>query len=141
MKKLLGLAMAAALLVSCSDDDSSSSSVSAEKLIGKWYPTTTKITKLGNFPYENDCATAKDYTEFNANGVGTDVYYDEDCDASTANITYTLAGKTLTVNYGGDYIQVYTVKTASSSTLVLQGDYDADDDGTSEATFTTTFKK
>ncbi|WP_116789766.1 lipocalin family protein [Flavobacterium psychrotrophum] len=109
MKKLLDLTMAAILLVSCSDDDSSSS-VSAEKLIGKWYPTTTQIKGLKAEPYENDCATAKDYTEFKANGVGTDVYYDTDCDSNSDNITYTLTGKKITINFDEEFTLTGTIQ-------------------------------
>jgi hypothetical protein len=141
MKKFLGLTMAAVLLVSCSDDDSSSSSVSADKLVGKWYPTTTKIAGLPNQAYENECTTSKDYIQFDANGVGSDVYYDSDCDSYTDAVAYTLAGKKLTINYGGDYTVEATVKSISGSKLVLVEDYDLDEDGTNDATITVTFTK
>jgi hypothetical protein len=118
MKKFLGLFMAAALLVSCSDDDSSSSVSESQLAAGKWYYSNTKYSAAGQSEtetYDHSCATSKDYITF-SNGVYTDVYHFSDCETSTSTSTYTLDGKTLTIAGDG----AYTVKTASSSKLVLE---------------------
>jgi len=138
MKKLLGLTLAAILLVSCSDDDSS---VNTENLVGKWFPTTTQIKGRPATPYENDCATAKDNIEFDTNGTGTNVYYNTNCEDYTDDMTYAIIDKTLTINFGSGNVVSYKVTSLSSSKLVIEEGYDADNDGHYDTTSKIIFTK
>ena len=122
MKKLLGLAMAAALLMSCSDDDNGSKVDMSKLTSGKWYYSSDKTIVAGqtveDAAYVNDCATKKDYTEFAATTF-TDVYHDTDCEVNTEFGTYTVSGETITATMGGD-TQTGTVKELNSNKLVIE---------------------
>jgi len=135
MKKLLGLAMAAALLMSCSDDDKGSSVDMSKLTAGKWYYSSSKTVaagqELSNEVYDNECATKKDYVTFAA-GVYTDVYHYSNCEMDSDAGTYTVNGNTVTTVLDGT-TDVSTVETLDSSTLVLK--YDETLNG---VTFTTT---
>ncbi|MFP9100152.1 lipocalin family protein [Flavobacterium sp. RHBU_24] len=122
MKKILGLAMAAALLMSCSDDDKGSSVDMSKLTAGKWYYSSSKTVaagqELSNEVYDHDCATSKDYVTYTA-GVYTDVYHYSDCEADSDVGTYTVSGNTVTTVLDGT-TDVATVETLDASTLVLK---------------------
>lgn len=126
MKKVFGLLAVVALMTSCSDDDSSSTAVNETTLsAGKWYYSSTKYSALGQAvdqAYEHECTTSKDYIAF-ANGVLSDSYHDSDCDEYIDTAAYTISGKTVTVDYGEGDTETYTVKSLSSSKLVLETSY------------------
>lgn len=120
MKKVLGLLMASALIVSCSKDDNNNvSKVDMSKLtVGKWYFSGTKTTVAGqsvNQPYEHACTTAKDYEMYGTNGTLTGVEYTSDCNPMTYTDTYTLNGTSITSDGSTG-----TIKELSSSKLLIE---------------------
>lgn len=121
MKKVFGLLMAAALIVSCSKDDDNKSSVDMSKLTaGKWYYSSSKTSALGQSvdePYDHACSTSKDYILF-ADGAVADVEYYSDCTSTTYSDPYTVSGSTITID--GESV---TVTELSSSKLVVESSY------------------
>lgn len=117
MKKVFGLLMVAALIVSCSDDDKKTSVDMSKLTAGKWYFSSSKETVAGqpkSENYEHACASSKDYIQF-TNGTLTSVEYDSDCVADSDTNTYTVSGSSITID--GETV---TVKELSSSKLVIE---------------------
>jgi hypothetical protein len=117
MKKVFGLLMVAALIVSCSDDDKKPSVDMSKLTAGKWYQSSSKTTVAGNSEsenYEHACASSKDYIQF-ANGIVTRVEYGSDCVAYSGTDAYTLSGTSITSD--GETV---VVKELSSSKLVIE---------------------
>ncbi|MGQ2983254.1 lipocalin family protein [Flavobacterium sp.] len=139
MKKLIGLSLALALFASCSDDDSSSSSsVNMDHLTKKWYPVTTTINGV-DIPYDDHEECGNDYIEFIEGGVfkEVDVW---DCEPMTDTGTYTVANKTITTVVDG-YTEVATIKSLSSTKLVVTTEVEADPEfGTPAMTVKLTLK-
>lgn len=137
MRKILGLAMAVALFASCSDDDNAPAVDMSKLTSGKWYYSASGITIEGQSldqDYVGDCPTKKDYTLFNANNTVSDVLYDTDCVEDTETYTYSVSGNSITTSYG-DYTETVNVVELNSGRLVVEGSYDADDDGDVDGTF------
>lgn len=128
MKKFLGLAMAATLLVSCSDDDGPS--VNLDNLVGqRWYYNSYKVSGE-TIPYDDNEPCGKDYMEFFANGVANDVDVWE-CDPYLTTAAYNVAGKTLTIITNGEMV-TSTIKELTSRKFVIEDTFDFDGDGTEE---------
>jgi hypothetical protein len=128
MKKLLSLAMAAALLMSCSDDDGPS--VNMDELTGqKWYYNSYKVAGQ-TIPYDDNETCGKDYLEFFANGVVNDVDI-WDCEPYVDSAAYNVTGKTITIIMDGDMI-TGTIKELTSKKLIIEDTFDYDGDGTDE---------
>jgi hypothetical protein len=117
MKKVFGLLMAAALVVSCSDDDKKSSVDMSKLTAGKWYYSSSRMSAAGqniDEPYDHECSTSKDYIQF-ANGSVTDVTYYSDCTSDSYVDTYTVSGNTITSDG-----QTATITELSSSKFVTE---------------------
>lgn len=122
MKKVFGLFMAAALIVSCSDEGKPSVDIS-KLTAGKWYYSESKTTIAGRTEsetYKHACTTSKDYVEFTS-GTVNEVEYGTDCVADTYTQTYTVSGNKVTID--GDEV---TVKELTATKLVFETSYTAE---------------
>ncbi|MFY7728686.1 MAG: hypothetical protein ACOVRN_04145 [Flavobacterium sp.] len=139
MKKVLGLLMASAFIMSCSKDDNNGPKVDMSKLsTTKWYYKTEKDGSAAEAPYVNECASNKDYTMFAANGVLTDAYYNADCVADVGTGAYIVSNNTITATMYGETTTV-VVKELTSTKLVIESKYDSDNNGTDDTTYITTY--
>nr|WP_293297052.1 lipocalin family protein [Allomuricauda sp.] len=129
MKKVLFLLLLGALFASCSNDDDAGNNISSEKLIATWIPTT--ITVDGEtFPYDDHEDCGFDTIRFQNNGQGTitDVF---ECEEVTTTFTYTLSNEILEITSSGVTLEA-TIIELSTETLILQSEWDYDDDGDTE---------
>lgn len=113
----LGLAV-----TSCSSDDDNSGSIE-----GKWAPVKMGTLINGQellvaIPNEGKCDS--DITEFKTDGKFTELsyeFYDNKCNSSTDNGTWTLKDKTLSTTYSGDTsAETFEVLELTKSTLKLK---------------------
>ena len=122
MKKILFLFVSTLVLglTSCSkDDDSSSSSTGLE---GRWEYSQEGAIVGGQevlAPYEHECSSQKDYTEFLAGGVMKDYYFDTNCTQDLSQGTWTKSGNSLAVNFGGE-IATAEIVTLNATTLKVK---------------------
>lgn len=123
MKKLVIVFMSVLtsglLLTSCSDDDGDSASIE-----GKWefYEEGTSFGGQEElFLYEHTEGCEKDFIEVLSEGVYQDVFYYNDGEACSEDIstsTWSRSGNTITVTTGGAS-ETYTILTLNSSTLKI----------------------
>ncbi|HCY80976.1 MAG TPA: hypothetical protein DHV22_04895 [Xanthomarina gelatinilytica] len=130
MKKYTIIFAAIGFLVSaCSNDDNAGDNINSEKLIATWIPTT--ITVDGEtFPYDDHEDCGFDTIRFQSNGQGTitDVF---ECDEVSTTFTYTLSNERLEITSSGVTLEA-TIIELSTETLILQSEWDYDDDGDTE---------
>jgi len=129
MKKVLFLLLLGALFASCSNDDDAGNNISSEKLIATWIPTT--ITVDGEtFPYDDHEDCGFDTIRFQNNGQGTitDVF---ECEEVSTTFPYTLSNEILEITSSGVTLEA-TIIELSTETLILQSEWDYDDDGDTE---------
>jgi len=133
MKKAILLAgLVAVALTSCSKDDDS---IDKSKLLKKWYYVSYKYAGQ-TIPYDDNEVCGKDYFEFMADGVGSevDVYGCDPYQADTMPATWSVSGNKLTINEEGDVLEG-TITKLTTTTLEVKLKYDFDGDGTLD-TFT-----
>ena len=125
MKKF-SITLASALVLglsftSCGSDDNGGGGVSNAKLAGKWEFSKEKFSINGTaFPEQdyadNEAGCSKDYLSFTEAGTYEEGdYWNSDCDLDIYDGTYTLSGKTITVDG-----ETFEVQTLSGSTLKLK---------------------
>jgi len=125
MNKLLLLVLAVILFVGCTKNNAPvpQSSVS---VVGKWYFTTDTLNEYTNGTLQHSVPKSynrTDYTQFNSDGTG-----EENDSSIVTNFTYTVSGKTITLNYpaqtidGSSYPQsseTTTIRSVTANNLVL----------------------
>ena len=117
MKKILTLCLGIAMFTSCSSDDDSSSSSSS--IVDSWEYSKEGAIVSGQevlADYENDCASKKDYIQFNENGTLGDFYYWSDCEEDYTAGSWSQNGNTVTVTMDGE-TQTATILDLTSTTL------------------------
>lgn len=121
MKKILFLfvsILSLSLATSCSSDDDKGSA----SILGKWHHHAS-IYDGGTELHDHECATKKDYIEFNANNVYKYVIYNTSCAIDDQDtFTWTQEGNIITIESGDLQITELT-----GSTLRL---YDSEYDET-----------
>ena len=124
MKKLFLLLVLSVFASSCSSDDSSAG-FSESKLIGKWY-LSGGSTNGGSFEsYNHNCATERDFQEFQSNQELTFNKYNQNCILGNPQVSnWKLQGKFLTVSSTHFDPMIYSYKyeiiTLNSNELVIQ---------------------
>lgn len=116
----MGSLLASALLSSCSKDKEE-----INELIGKWYPTNTKVNGY-TIPYGDHETCGKDYLEFKKDNTFklVDVYQ---CKEDAVVGTYTISGNNLTLTSGP--VSTSGTYTVSGSLLSITSTYDFNGDG------------
>lgn len=126
MKKLIVFALLAIVSFGCSSSDDSVS-VTEEKLVGKWYYSTTKVAGQ-TFPYDDHEDCGKDYVEFKADGTLFDVDV-WDCEVYDDLVgTWTIDGNKIVIASFGEVL-TGTVKKLNANTLVVSTKYDFFENG------------
>ena len=125
MKKLfllfVGVALAGTSLISCSSDDNGGSS---SDIVGKWYAEKTVYTFMGQRveqPYEHECSSERDYSEFKSNGNFVYGEYSSACELFEDFGNWVKNGNELTLTQtGGGEQTTVTILTLTSSKLVIK---------------------
>jgi hypothetical protein len=120
MKKLLLIVFSFFLLTSCSKDEDAT-------IIGKWYFYKNTYFESGQETssemYENQCATKKDYIEFQTDDVVDSYYHDEQCIKSSETSIYYLDGTDLVIDGTEAKVTLLTDKSLKIKLLEDNGDY------------------
>lgn len=133
--KFLALGLAGLFMASCSSDDDNSNNVNMSLLTTKkWYYVSDRVNGE-TIPYDDHETCGKDYVEFITTGTVShvDVW---NCNGNTPETetisgTYNVTSKNIVINMAGFTLGA-NVKRLTSETLVLESQYDYDEDGTPE---------
>src|SRR5690606_36037028 len=105
---------------SCEKEDNDGGKNSKGLLVGQWYLTQTAWEgeangqpQSGQYDYE---IVESEYTEFKSNGTFADI---DNNNSYPGKYSISKDGKTLSLFYDTEGTNVYTIKTLTSSTLIL----------------------
>ena len=123
MKKILFLFVSTFVLglTSCDKDDDSSST----GIEGKWEYSQSGTIVAGQEtlgPYDHECSSQKDYTEFLSGGVIKDYFFDIDCVQNLIQGTWSKSGNTLTINIDGETVNAQ-ILTLNATTLKVSSQF------------------
>ena len=126
MKKVVFILIICSIFLACSSNDNNLNDNISKNLIGVWIPTTI-VVEGETIPYDDHEDCGLDMLRFRQDGQGE--YIDTiECEQVLLTFIYSVEDDRLEINAGSIVLEV-TVIELTSEALILQSEWDFDDDG------------